>query len=91
MTVSRALRGHPHVKEEIRAKVLETRKLDYHPNALARGLKGMRTQLVGLIITDLENHFTASAATALQAELSKTAIGCCYASRVMNRQTRSTI
>jgi DNA-binding LacI/PurR family transcriptional regulator len=72
MTVSRALRGHPHVKEEIRAKVLETaRKLDYHPNALARGLKGMRTQLVGLIITDLENHFTASAATALQAELSK--------------------
>ncbi len=71
-TVSRALRGSPHVDEELRRTIRETaRELNYRPNALARGLKGMRTQVVGLIIPDLMNDFYATAATIIQAELAK--------------------
>lgn len=72
ITVSRALRGFPYVNEELRRRIHETaREMNYRPNALARGLKGMRTQLVGLIIPDLLNDFYASVATLLQATLSR--------------------
>jgi DNA-binding LacI/PurR family transcriptional regulator len=71
-TVSRALRGHPYVNEELRAKIQETAlTMNYHPNSLARGLRGKSTRLVGLIIPDLMNDFYASAATIIQASLAQ--------------------
>jgi DNA-binding LacI/PurR family transcriptional regulator len=71
-TVSRALRGHPHVDETLRRKIKDAaRQLNYRPNALAQGLKDMRTRVVGLIITDLMNDFSAEAATIIQSELAK--------------------
>ncbi|MHB0871227.1 MAG: LacI family DNA-binding transcriptional regulator [Chloroflexota bacterium] len=69
-TVSRALRGFPYVNRELRQRILDAaEELNYRPNALARGLKGMRTRLVGLIIPDLMNDFYASAATIIHAAL----------------------
>src|SRR5918912_720101 len=69
-TVSRALQGHPYVNEALRQRVVETaRALNYRPNALARGLKGLGSRVVGLIIPDLLNDFYASAATIIQARL----------------------
>lgn len=71
-TVSRALRGHPHVDEDLRRRVQDAaRELNYRPNALARGLKDMHTRVVGLIITDLMNDFSAEAATIIQSELAR--------------------
>lgn len=71
-TVSRALRGYPYVNEELRQRVRQVAdEMNYRPNALARGLKGMRSQLVGLIIPDLLNDFYATAATIIQAELAR--------------------
>ncbi|MEW9531782.1 LacI family DNA-binding transcriptional regulator [Microbispora sp. NPDC049125] len=49
-TVSRVLNEHPHVSALTRQRVLAAvRQLDYHPNALARGLAGGRSRVVGVI------------------------------------------
>jgi LacI family transcriptional regulator len=71
-TVSRALGDFPYVSEDLRRRVRDVaRELNYRPNALARGLKGMRTRVVGLVIPDLMNDFYASAATIIQATLAE--------------------
>jgi len=68
-TVSRALRDFPYVNEELRRRIRETaRELNYHPNALARGLKGRRTQVVGLLVPDLTQSY-ARAAKVMQGTL----------------------
>ncbi|MFD0733701.1 LacI family DNA-binding transcriptional regulator [Planotetraspora mira] len=49
-TVSRVLNEHPRVSPATRERVLQAvRQLDYHPNALARGLAGGRSRVVGVI------------------------------------------
>ena len=71
-TVSRALRDKQYVRAELRRRVREmARELDYRPNPMARGLKGMGTRVVGLIIPDLMNDFYASAATIIQGMLTE--------------------
>lgn len=58
-TVSRILNGHfEHATEETKKRVLEViRELDYRPNALARGLKQMRTNVLGIILSNLQNPY----------------------------------
>jgi DNA-binding LacI/PurR family transcriptional regulator len=54
----------------VRQRVRElARALDYHPNGLARGLKGHGSRTIGLIIPDLLNDFYAQSATIIQATL----------------------
>ena len=49
-TVSRVINNVATVKPHTREKVLRViRKLDYHPNASARGLSGSRSYLIGLL------------------------------------------
>ncbi|HLA72887.1 MAG TPA: LacI family DNA-binding transcriptional regulator [Steroidobacteraceae bacterium] len=49
-TVSRVINNVSTVKPHTREKVLRViRKLDYHPNASARGLSGSRSYLIGLL------------------------------------------
>lgn len=55
-TVSRALKGHPSISRETRAKVIAmARKLGYRPNAIARGLVTRRSGLIGFVITESQN------------------------------------
>lgn len=62
-TVSRVVNGNPNVKPSTRKKVLEViEKLDYRPNAVARGLASKKTTTVGVIIPDVTNLFFASLA-----------------------------
>ncbi len=57
-TVSRVVNGNPNVKPATRKKVLEViNSLDYHPNAVARGLTSKKTTTVGVIIPDVSNAF----------------------------------
>ncbi|HEX3628020.1 MAG TPA: LacI family DNA-binding transcriptional regulator [Verrucomicrobiae bacterium] len=57
-TVSRALAGSNAVAKEAHKRVIEAiRKLDYHPNHLARGLRAGRRKIIGVIIPDLQNPF----------------------------------
>ncbi len=62
-TVSRVVNGNPNVKPATRKKVLEViDRLDYRPNAVARGLASKRTTTVGVIIPDVSNAYFASLA-----------------------------
>lgn len=62
-TVSRVVNGNPNVKPATRKKVLEViDRLDYRPNAVARGLASKKTTTVGVIIPDVSNAFFASLA-----------------------------
>lgn len=66
-TVSRALSGHPHVSEELRARIHETaRRLGYRPNGVARALRQKRSQAVGIVLPDILNVTYATAAAVLQ-------------------------
>lgn len=62
-TVSRVVNGNPNVKPTTRKKVLEViDRLDYRPNAVARGLASKKTTTVGVIIPDVTNLYFASLA-----------------------------
>lgn len=57
-TVSRVVNGNPNVKPTTRKKVLDViERLDYRPNAVARGLASKRTTTVGVIIPDVTNMY----------------------------------
>lgn len=56
-TVSRVLAGKSCVNEKTKMKVLEAvNALNYHPNALAKGLKMGRTNTIALMIPSIENQ-----------------------------------
>ncbi|MCA1342267.1 catabolite control protein A [Lactiplantibacillus pentosus] len=62
-TVSRVVNGNPNVKPATRKKVLAViERLDYRPNAVARGLASKRSTTVGVIIPDVTNIYFASLA-----------------------------
>lgn len=57
-TVSRVMVGSAGVTRKMRDKVrAAVRKLDYHPNQLARGLRAGLRKVVGVIVPDLQNPF----------------------------------
>ena len=59
-TVSRVMNNPDAVIQEKREKVLAAiKELNYHPNALARGLIYKRTNTYGVLITDVSNMYSA--------------------------------
>lgn len=59
-TVSRVLNSPDSVSEEKRERVLKAiEKLNYRPNALARGLIFKRTQTIGVLMPEISNLFSA--------------------------------
>lgn len=68
-TVSRVLNGSQTVAPEIRERVLACAKEhDYQFNALAKGLHGSKTKLLGLLVTDISNGFFAGLAKEIETE-----------------------
>lgn len=62
-TVSRVVNGNKNVKENTRQRVLEViDRLDYRPNAVARGLASKRTTTVGVVIPNISNSYFATLA-----------------------------
>jgi len=60
-TVSRVLNNAPHVRPEIRRKVLRAVKaLNYQPNRTAQRLRARQSKVLGLIISDIQNPFFTS-------------------------------
>ena len=69
-TVSRVLNRSGYVSPETQRRVEEAAtELGYHPNWLARGLKGKPSHLIGLIIPDISNTYYTAIAQAVTAEL----------------------
>ena len=67
-TVSRVLNGSQTVAPEIRERVLAcAREHDYQLNALAKGLQGSQTKLLGVLVTDISNGFFADLAREVEA------------------------
>lgn len=55
-TVSRVLNNHPYVAEDVRTRVLDAmRELKYQPNRAARRLRASSSDVLGLIIPDIQN------------------------------------
>lgn len=57
-TVSRVLSNKPHVRTEIKERVLAAvKELAYEPNRVARSLRVQRSSIIGLVISDIQNSF----------------------------------
>lgn len=66
-TASRVLSGHPATSSESRARVnAAAEKLDFRPNAQARSLRSTRTNVLGLLVSDVRNPFFADLAHAVE-------------------------
>jgi LacI family transcriptional regulator len=71
-TVSRVLNKSGYFSIETQQKVEEAAiQLGYSPNWMARGLKGMQSRLIGLIIPDITNVFYTSLANSILVTLRK--------------------
>jgi LacI family fructose operon transcriptional repressor len=57
-TVSRVLSDKPHVRPELRQRVLAAmQNLGYRPNLVARSLRVQKSSIIGLIVSDIRNPF----------------------------------
>lgn len=66
-TVSRVLSDNPNVDFELRSNVLEAvEKLGYKYNRVARSLRTQSSQIIGLIISDIQNPFFTSLVRAVE-------------------------
>jgi LacI family transcriptional regulator len=60
-TVSRVLTGSAEADPATKKLALAAvKKLDCRPNLVARGLRRRSSQVIALIVTDIENHFYTS-------------------------------
>jgi DNA-binding LacI/PurR family transcriptional regulator len=60
-TVSRVLHGNPTVRPDLQERVLETvQRLNYQPNRMAQRLRSNASNIIGLVISDIENPFFTS-------------------------------
>ena len=57
-TVSRVLANKPHVRTEVKKRVMEVvQKLNYRPNRVAQNLRSNTSKIIALIVSDIENPF----------------------------------
>jgi len=68
-TVSRALNGSGAIRAETRQQVMDVaRKLSYRPNRLAGILRSKKSNVVGLVVSDIENQFFAEIISGAESE-----------------------
>jgi len=67
MTASRAINASGYVSEDARDRVLKAaRTLNYRPNILARSLKRQRSHVIGIMLPDIANPFSAELVNGIQ-------------------------
>jgi LacI family transcriptional regulator len=71
-TVSRVLNGDPRVARQTRERVAGViERLGYTPNGVARGLATRRTNLVGVVVSDVTNPFYPELLEAIEDQLTE--------------------
>ena len=77
MTVSRVINRSGYVGDEVRRRVQEAiDRLDYSPNRLARSLKMKATRVIGVVLPDFGNPYSAELARGIQEILREADYGC---------------
>jgi DNA-binding LacI/PurR family transcriptional regulator len=57
-TVSRVLSDKPHVRGKVRDQVMTVvKELNYSPNRVARNLRARKSNVIGLLVSDIQNPF----------------------------------
>ena len=57
-TVSRVLANKPHVRPEVKKRVMEVvKKLNYQPNRVAQSLRSSTSKIIALVVADIGNPF----------------------------------
>lgn len=76
-SVSRVLNGNfEYMSEEMKEKILNAiEELNYTPNSLAQSLKKKKTQVIGIILSDISNPFWAEVLKGVQDECNKNGYG----------------
>lgn len=86
MTVSNVVRGWPYVSDEMRERVQEAiRLLGYRPSKLARGLATGRTNIVAIIMANINHPFYANALDLFTSTLQRSGFGV-YLSKVTGQE-----
>jgi LacI family transcriptional regulator len=71
-TVSHVINDTRFVREETQQKVLDAiDALNYHPNAVARGMVTKSTRKIGLVISDITNPFFTAVARGIEDEINR--------------------
>jgi len=66
-TVSRVLAQKPYIRESVRHRVLKAvKELGYQPSRVARSLRVRTSQIIGIIIPDIQNFFYTSLVRAIE-------------------------
>ncbi|MEM7801817.1 MAG: LacI family DNA-binding transcriptional regulator [Chloroflexota bacterium] len=66
-TVSRVLANKPHVRPEVRDRVLDAvEALGYRPNRVASNLRKQTSKVIGLLVSDIRNPFFTAVARAIE-------------------------
>ncbi len=66
-TVSRALKDHPHIKEETKKKIRTVAgEMGYRHNKFASSLRLKRTQTIGVVVPRLNSYFMAAAIAGIE-------------------------
>lgn len=90
-TVSHVINGTRYVSDEVQQRVLQAmERLNYQPNAVARGLRTKRTRLLALVIPDITNPFFTDLARGFQdaADQSGYVVILCNTDRTIERELR---
>ena len=71
-TVSRGLKDHPHVRAEIKKKILATaRKLGYQQNKFASNLRQKNTSTIGVVVPRLDSYFMSTVISGMEKVLNE--------------------
>ncbi len=91
MTISRALNGHPDVKDETRTRIEQrARELNYRPNRWARSLVTRRSHIIGVVIPDFSHTFFSEIVSGIQEAVERRGytLILCNSAGDENRETR---
>ncbi|MBD1382041.1 LacI family DNA-binding transcriptional regulator [Metabacillus arenae] len=84
-TVSRALNDKPDIKKETKEKILEEMKrLNYSPNANARSLIQKKSNIIGLMLSDITDPFFSEVALGVEEVSSKSGYQVIYGNTFLN-------
>lgn len=60
------------INKETQKKVInKARELNYHPNQMARGLRTGKSNIIGLVVADISNHFYAKISRTVEREVTR--------------------